>query len=320
MTGAFGNIGRSALEELLARRHQVTCFDIKTEVNEERANTYGDRVGVVWGDLRNRGEVAAAVQDQEVVIHLAFVIPRLSATGVESEERPELAREINVGGTSNLLAAMSSQPKPSRILFTSSLHVYGRTQEDPPPRTVSDPVRPVEHYARHKVECERRIVASNLVWTIFRLGAALPVRLILDPGMFDVPLNNRIEFVHSRDVGQAIANAIEREEVWGRTWLIGGGPRCQFYYRDLVEQILEVSGVGMLPEEAFNTVPYSTDWLDTEESQRVLDYQHRTLDDYVQDLRDLLGIRRPLIRLFRPFVRYWLLRQSPYYRQTRAVG
>jgi nucleoside-diphosphate-sugar epimerase len=137
--------------------------------------------------------------------------------------------------------------------------------------------------------------------------------MIFDPAMFDVPLDNRIEFVHRRDVARALANALETDDIWGQTWLIGGGPRNQYIYRDLAAKILDAMGVGMLPDEAFSTIPYPTDWLDTSESQRVLQFQQLTLDDYVAEMRQMLGWRRVFVRLFRPAVRAWLLRQSPYY-------
>ena len=310
LTGAFGNIGSSALEELLSRGYQVTCFDVKTKKNVKTARQFEAAADIVWGDLRNKIDIAAAVNRQEVVVHLAFVIPKLSATGISSEDNPEFAKSINIDGTRNLLDVMKDQSRPPKILFTSSLHVYGKTQDQPPPRTVDDIPDPVEHYAKHKIECEQMVKGSGLDWTIFRLGASLPVRLVLDPGMFDVPLDNRIEFIHRKDVGTAIANALECDQVWGKTWLIGGGPRCQLYQRDLVTGILEAVGVGMLPEDAFTNEPYPTDWLDTTESQRVLKFQRRTLQDYIQDLTSLLGFRRHLIRLFRPIIRAWLLSKS----------
>jgi short-subunit dehydrogenase/dTDP-4-dehydrorhamnose reductase len=260
--------------------------------------------------------VAAAVADQDVVIHLAFVIPTLSATGVGSEENPEWARAINVGGTEHLLAAMKAQPAPPRILFSSSLHIYGRTHDQAPPRSIDDPPRPIEHYAFHKVACEQLVRESGLTWSIFRLAAALPLRLVLDPGMFDVPLNNRIEFVYSKDVGLALANALEEERAWNRIWHIGGGPSCQLYQRQIVENVLETVGIGALPEEAFTSVPFPTDWLDTTESNQVLQFQEHTLDDYISDVKRLLGVRRHLIRLFRPLIRPWLLRQSPFMRRS----
>jgi nucleoside-diphosphate-sugar epimerase len=252
------------------------------------------------------------------VVHLAFVIPSLSATGISSEADPDWARVINVGGTRNLLGAMADQPHPPSMLFASSLHVYGRTNDRQPPLTVDDPPQPIEHYAKHKVECEGLVKSSGLQWTIFRLGAALPVRLVLDPDMFDVPLDNRIEFVHRRDVGLAITNALEQNDVWDHTWLIGGGPRCQLHQRDIVQNVLEAVGVGMLPEEAFTQVPFPTDWLDTAESERILQFQRLTLQDYIKEVTDLLGFKRHFVRLFRPIIRAWLLKQSPILSQNNV--
>jgi short-subunit dehydrogenase len=316
LTGAFGNIGAYALEELLGRGHRVRAFDVPTPANRRAARRLTRRpdCDVLWGDLRNPGDVARAVNGVEAVIHLAFVIPTLSATGVGSEEHPDWARQVNVGGTKNLIEAMRARPQPPRLIFTSSLHVYGLTQERTPPLTAEDPIDPIEHYARHKVECERMVRSSGLTWAIFRLPATLPIRLVLDPGMFDVPLDNRIEFGHVRDVAAALANGVESEQIWGKLLLIGGGPRCQYRYRELVQVVLEASGVGMLPARAFARRPFPTDWLDTRQGQHLLHYQTRTLEDYARDLRKLLGWRRRLVVGLRPIVRWWLLRYSSGYR------
>jgi UDP-glucose 4-epimerase len=312
LTGAFGNIGTSTLKELVRQGHEVRCFDLRTPANERAARRFDGQITVVWGDLRRPEDVAAAVEGQDLVLHLAFIIPKMSTTGVESEDQPDLARAVNVGGTRNLLDAIRAQPRPPRLIFASSYHVFGRTQDQPPPRKVSDPVDPVEHYSRHKVECEEMVRASGLEWAILRLSATLPLAIQLDKGMFDVPLDNRIEFSHTLDVGLAFANAVSSEEIWGKILLIGGGPGCQLIYREIVQQVLEATGAGMLPKEAFGSTPFCTDWVDTTESQALLQYQTRTFDDYVRDMVKLLGFRRHLIRLFRPIVRRWLLRRSPY--------
>ncbi len=318
LTGAFGNVGTSTLAELVSRGHQVRCFDLKTRANRRIARRYAGRAEIIWGDLRKPKEIAAALEGQDAVIHLAFIIPKMSATGVESENRPEWAYEVNVGGTRNLLTAMRTLPVAPKILFASSYHVYGRTQHLLPPRLVSEPVRPTEHYAHHKVLCEQMVRGSGLPWAILRLSATLPLRLQMDPGMFDVPLDNRMEFSHTQDVATAFANALEKDEVWGHTWLIGGGLGCQYAYREIVSRGLEAMGVGMLPDEAFGTVPFATDWVDTVESQRLLEYQQRDLGDFMSEMKAMLGFRRTLVRLFRPWVRRWLLNRSPYYRQLHA--
>ncbi|MFZ1465767.1 MAG: NAD(P)-dependent oxidoreductase, partial [Anaerolineae bacterium] len=213
LTGAFGNVGISTLDELLRQGHTVRCFDLETTTNRRTVRRYrhhiaAGRVEVLWGDLRHRQNVAAAATGVDAVLHVAFIIPKMSHTGIESELRPDWAEAVNVGGTRNLIEALQAQPHPPKLVFTSSLHVYGRTQHLPPPRRVTDPVQPFEHYACHKVACEEMIRTSGLSWAILRLAATLPLALKLDPGMFDVPLNNRIEYIHTRDVGLALANAV----------------------------------------------------------------------------------------------------------------
>lgn len=308
LTGAFGNIGSSTLSVLLQRGHWVRCFDVPTKANRTAARAVLGQAQVYWGDLRELADIREAMRGVTAVVHLGFVIPNLSATGMSSESDPEWARTINVGGTKHILQAIQEQPVPPRLLFSSSLHIYGRTQHKQPPRMISDPPDPIEHYAKHKVECEELITHSGVDWCIFRLGASLPVRLVLDRGMFEVPLENRIEFVHNQDVAVAIANALETEGAWGKIWHIGGGETCQLYQRELVEAVLEEVGVGMLPAEAFTDQPYPTDWLDTKESQRLLRFQQRSLKDYLEDLRKRLGFRRVLIRMLRPLIRSYLLR------------
>jgi NADP-dependent 3-hydroxy acid dehydrogenase YdfG len=175
----------------------------------------------------------------------------------------------------------------------------------------------MEYYARHKAECEELIRTSGLIWSIFRFAAALPFSLKLDPAMFEIRMDNRMEYVHNRDVGLALANAVSSSEIWGKILHIGGGARCQYTYREIVEKVMSGVGVGMLPDEAFSQRPFSTDWIDTEESQRLLHYQRYTLDDYMQEFSDRLGFRRFLAHIFRPLVRAVLLARSPYYRVRR---
>jgi hypothetical protein len=111
-----------------------------------------------------------------------------------------------------------------------------------------------------------------------------------------------------------LSNALECEQVWGRTLLIGGGEACQFYYRDLMKQVLAAAGMEEFPEQAFTSEEFSTDWLDTEESQRLLNYQQRTLKDYASEMRAKLGGLRYVVRVLRPWITRWLLRRSPYLR------
>jgi nucleoside-diphosphate-sugar epimerase len=252
------------------------------------------------------------------ILHTAAIIPPMS------DQNPELAHEVNVGGTLNLIrAAEAARPTP-KFIYTSSVAVYGHPMKlGKPPRTADDPVEPTDYYTRHKIHCEGVLRHSQLNWTIFRLGAVTPLNIDtvgMDPIMFEVPLDQRIEFVHTRDVGIACANAIDAPTT-GKTLLIGGGKSCQMLYEDMVSKMMDATGIGMLPASAFKQPQtpdeyFHTDWLDTRESQHLLRFQHRSYDQFIDDYLEELGYRRYAIRAFRPIIRWRLLTKSPYYHSS----
>lgn len=309
LTGAFGNVGSQTLESLLEHGHQVRCFDIQTRSNRGIARRFDGKVDTVWGDLRNPDDVAAAVEGRDVVIHLGFIIPP------RSEKFPQLASEVNVGGTRNLLNALKTLPQKTRLIFSSTASVFGKTQHLEPPRCCTDPVQPGDCYTSHKIECENAIRESGLDWVILRFGA-VPLLGQIDPLMYEVPLSNRIEFVHPRDVALALANAVSCSEASGEVLLIGGGKRGQMYFREYLKGLMDGAGVGMLPDKAFTSEQFYTDWLDTDRSQSLLRYQRYSFDDYVREMPAALGYRYLMVRAFRPLIRWYILRLSPYYRSA----
>ena len=223
LTGAFGNFGTTTLRSLLEQGHEVRCFDLQTKANQKTVASFENRIETLWGDVRNPNDLAGAVHDREVVIHLAFIVDML-----KSDEQPEWAWEINVGGTKNLLDAMNGHSKSHKFIFASSTSVFGHTQHLDPPRTPSDPVQPTSTYTHHKVECEELVKQSGLDWSILRIAFAPQAAGSFDPVLFQLELDSRLEFVHPRDVGLAMTNAVGSTEIWGKTPLVGGGsfPTC----------------------------------------------------------------------------------------------
>ncbi len=137
--------------------------------------------------------------------------------------------------------------------------------------------------------------------------------------MFEIPLDQRFEVIHGDDVALAIVNALKTPEVWGQTVLIGGGATCQIRYRDYLFGMLEALGIGPLPEEAFTRGLYCTDWLDSEYSQRLLQYQRHSFQEVIADIAREVGWKRYLAGLTRPIVRRNILKMSPYW-QTQPQG
>jgi nucleoside-diphosphate-sugar epimerase len=312
LTGAFGNVGFYTLQELLRQGQTVRCFDLKTPRTEEKARQVEGRAEIIWGDLRQPAQVVQAVEGQEVFVHMAAVIPPAS------NDDPDSAYAVNVGGTRNLLEAARSQPHPPEFFFTSTFDVFGPTHDKEPPRRVGDPVQATDAYSAHKIEGEQMVQNSGLEWAIFRFCTMPP---IMEPPRgpqpitFEIALNTRLELLHPADAALAIANGI-RSPIWGKIWLIGGGPRCQTYYRDYLQTMMERMGIGKLPESAFSKQPYCTDWLDSTESQELLQYQRHSFDEIIDEMAknaDPGPIVRLLMPLLRPLVRRSILKLSPYY-------
>jgi nucleoside-diphosphate-sugar epimerase len=315
LTGAFGNVGSSTLNELVKHDHHIRCFDIPTKKNKKKAKQYKDfqdKIEIFWGDLRNSSDVDKAVEDREVIIHLGAIIPPLA------NQKPEIAEPVNIGGTKNILNAMKKQKNPPRLLFSSSVATYGDVRHKGLDYIIKidDEFNPSphDHYARHKVKCEELIRKSGLDWVIFRFSAIGPIDQGIDPLMFEVPLDTPIEHTDTGDTGRALARAAVSDEVIGKTLHIAGGPINRMPYEQFVGGILEAMGIGRLPKEAFGKKPFHCGYMDTTESQRILQYQEHTFEDYIAKIRKRLAFARILAIIFKPIVRYWLLNKSPYYK------
>lgn len=308
VTGAFGNIGTNVVRSLLEQGQNVRCFDVKTEASEVKAKQFEGKIDLCWGDIRNAIDVAAAVKGQDVVAHMAAIIP------IASEINPDFAREVNVGGTTNIINELKKLKPAPKLVFASSTTVFGNTQDRKPPVKVTDPVNPTSNYTRQKVECETLVRESGFTWCIMRFANVASIEFTPNPMLFYIALDSRMEFIHTRDAGLAVANAVKSDKVWGKILLIGGGSRNQFRYRDYIQRSLDAMGIGKFPEEAFGNLPATPDWIDTSESQALLDYQHRTFDDFINDRLAWLGPKTDELMARQAKLREELLAQSPYYK------
>lgn len=316
VTGALGNVGFYTLGALLDEGHDVLAFDLASPRSRKAAARLDPRVRVRWGDLTDPGSLRAALEGVDAVVHLAAIIPP------HVEKAPELARRVNVDATLGLIAQMEASATAKRLVFASSMAVSGDLQDREPPLRVETPVSPTDDYGRHKVACELAIRASALRWSILRLAVAVPTRLLGTPftlrSGFEISADARIEIIHPADAGAAFARAVACEEAVGKTLFIGGGPTCQLTHLSFFNALMGSLGLGPLPAEAFVRGPvprFPGDWLDTEESQRLLQYQTRGLAELTTDIRRHLGLLAPLIGLTRPLATWFLRRSSPYPRE-----
>jgi nucleoside-diphosphate-sugar epimerase len=319
VTGAFGNLGRAVLAELLRQGHRVRAMDKENRAARNALRQIGSGVDVLWGDIREPDRVREAVSGQDAVIHHAGMLPPAT------EQHMELARAVNVGGARALIEAMQAQPVRPRLIFPSSVSVFGPMQHLEPPRTASDPVCPTDEYTRHKVECEAMVRASDLPWVILRIGVAPdPSLRAASPEvfrtLFEVSPDARMEFVDRRDVALAQVRALQSREAAGKVLLIGGGPACQIRHRDLFDVVCAALGIEMFPDAAFGRGNYYTDWMDTAESQRILGFQRHSFAEYRSAVVTNMRPLRRLLWPVRPLVRSFLLQHSRPWKVRRALA
>ena len=318
LTGALGNVGEYTLKSLLDEGHEVVAFDLETPAARKRAAKLGGRVRIAWGNITDALSIRQALDGVDAVIHLAGMVPP------NVDRNATLATKVNVGGTRQLIEEMEVSTKARRLIFASSVGVFGDVQNREPPLRADTPVSPTDEYGRQKVACENAIRNSSLQWTILRLGAAVPTRILgshYDPRAgFEISADARIEFIHPADAGLAFARAAGCREAVGKVLYVGGGKRCQMIALPFYSRLMDPIGIGPVPAEAFAKADhprFTGDWLDTEESQRLLQYQSRGLDELKEDLKRGLGALVPLVRMLRPVATWFYVRSSPYLETNR---
>jgi UDP-glucose 4-epimerase len=310
LTGAFGNVGLSALEELINKGYYVRVFDIPLRRNQWIARKYKKKVELFWGDLRNEKTVFKALKDVDVVVHVAAIIPPLA------DKKPKFAQSVNVGGTLNIVKAAEKQRVKPKIIYTSSIAVYGDRRKNPFIK-VTDPLNPNDddEYAKQKIQAERIIKNSTLDWSIFRLTYIVsPKKLKMDPLMFKMPLDTKIEICHTRDVGLALANGVNNKNIWGKVLNIAGGERCRTTYDQYLKSMTYIFGLGkdFFPKEAFATSDFHCGYMDTKESQELLNYQRTTLQDYYCEVKKSVRCTKGFMKAFKCIIKACLLKRSPY--------
>jgi nucleoside-diphosphate-sugar epimerase len=329
LTGAFGNVGAQTVKALLAKGYRVTAFDVHSEHNDKVQAELARELTfeTVWGDLTDADGVKATVErlEPDAIVHVAAIIAPTAYV------IPDKARAVNVDGTRHLLEAAEALGTDPRFIFTSSYSVHGprNPHRGLPPLTGDSPVAPGDNYGCHKVLGEKMVRASSLPWTIIRLPAVWSV----DPEFgsapeflkfgYLLPPQRNEHAIDVRDAATAFANAIEADCV-GRTFDIAGGAGWTASAGELQAKLYEAKGLAPPPIEAYRMADpdvdeswYFEDFVDTTESQRVLQYQNHTPEQYHDDIR-VTGMRRLAMKLLGPVIRKKILEPSPYYGKPRT--
>lgn len=307
ITGGLGNIGQHIVKELLDQgEHSITIFDLKNKINENAIrDALFQNVDVIihWGNI-TKPETYPNLSEFDAIIHLAFILPPTSET------LPiKITENVNVNGTKNLIDAAKNQGFKGKFIFSSSVSLFGPTMWSKSPITVFHSINPSDVYTSQKAICEEYLQNSGLRWLIFRLSAAMSLKQNLSPNnikiMYSIPYNQRTEFVHPADAALAFSNAVTAN-VENEILIIGGGKRCQMLWHVFIDKFMTIFKLPPPDPKKFTTRCYYIDYYDTKRSQELLQYQTRTIDDFIEDFREKIGITGEFVRAFAPIAKFFV--------------
>ncbi len=171
VTGGAGYIGTSLVPKLLDLGHEVTVFDnLMVGGNQLLPFFKYDNFKFVRGDIRKIDELKEVVKDKDVIIHLAalvgFPVCRLN---------PQLAREINVDGTVNLIDSCTDEQV---IFYGSTGSNYGAVTDI---CTEETPLHPLSLYGETKTKAEQLLMKrGNTIAYRFATAFGVSPRFRLD--------------------------------------------------------------------------------------------------------------------------------------------
>ncbi len=158
-------------------------------------------------DIQDAEGVSRAVAGCDAIAHFAWTVSAMQSA--------EVAEGIDIGGTTNLLRAMSDHDC-RRMVFASSITVYGGHADHPQPFTEVETPRPAAsfHYERNKVRAEKMIAESgveavNVRPTVIvgRSAWSAPANIFRQPVVVTPGRDARMQLVHVDDVGRFCAHA-----------------------------------------------------------------------------------------------------------------
>ena len=302
ITGGAGRLGMTICKGFLRDGFQVRVLDLDTPCNRKSVKEVDGKAEILWGDVTQPESLREALEGMDAVVHMAAILPPVAY------EEPELATEVNVGGTKMMVDLIKEKGGHIPFVFTSSAATFGPTPDAAKPLCPDkDEPRPKGAYGETKLQAENLIKDSGIDYVILRLTATMYLSFGVNDlkRMFTIPLNNRIEYCHPDDAASAILNAVKNfSTVKGNTLVISGGPGQRMLYKDMIGAILGVMGLPVPPARKFTKEPYYLDWYDSSKSQKLLQFQRHTFLDYIKDYSKQLA--RQYGPAFLPFMRYFV--------------
>ncbi len=334
ITGTSGSMGYATYQELLKKsdsykvmmlvrpsNKNIKTFKKHIPAKTKRSQikegfiTEKENIKILWGDIRNLKTVKKLIQDTDLVINMAAIIP---PAALHSKKKID---ETNIGGVANIITAIKERENGMnevKFINISSVAVYGDRLAPLHNIKVGDPVYPSigDFYGLTKINAERLVIESGLkYWAVIRQSFISIPNLfgLMDPLMYLQPIQQCVEPVTWRDAGFGMSNLLEApESFWKNIYNMGGGENNRFIYHEFLNRMFGIFGLSFykcVDRNWFALRNFHCGYFDPADSARLNNYtQHQrdTFEDYFAAVKaatpKILYIAKivpsPLIKIF----------------------
>ncbi len=268
VTGGAGYVGSVLIPELLHKGYHVKVLD-NLMYNSMSLLPYFvyDNFDFIKGDIRDEKAVQKALQDVDVVVHLAAIV---GAPACHRDQR--LAEEVNFAGTLNLDKHRS---RSQGIIFASTGSNYGAVENGV--CTEQTPLNPLSVYGVTKTNAEQHLLNSgNTVAyrfaTAFGLSPRLRLDLMINDFAFQALKNGMLvvyekhfkrTFIHVRDMARSFLFAVDNFDRVKNEIFNVGSEKANYTKEDICLKIKEkvnyhlyFADVGSDPDQRNYEVSY----------------------------------------------------------------
>ncbi|MFH1539104.1 MAG: NAD-dependent epimerase/dehydratase family protein [bacterium] len=231
VTGGSGAVGRNLLPLLIDS-------GMKLRVLKHNAPLPGVDAEEVVGDIRNFQE--GWLEGVDVVFHLA-------AKTIPSGKDGSMT-EVNAGGTERLVRALQSVGRSPRLVFASSIAVFGPCRNGLPLSNDS-PLNPISDYGRSKLKAEAAVLG-------YERAVIVRLPMVVGPGdrvtgRFEKLARTRVfpvtpkRFctIDARDAARLFCHLAKAADAEGRIHTVSDGE--SYSWRDVARHFGELRGRGV---------------------------------------------------------------------------
>jgi nucleoside-diphosphate-sugar epimerase len=251
VTGGAGYVGATFIRDALAKGYRVRCLDLLIYGGKALVGFLcNSNFELIKGDVRIKKDVENALENVDVVVHLAAVVGDFPC-----QVAPKAAFQINFVGT-QIVAEAAKKRKIRRFIFSSTCSNYGVV--DPKiPADENRKLNPVSLYAETKVDCEKFLTSlqnDDFHPTSLRYGTAYGVSfrtrfdLLLNSFIYEALFENELmvfgantwrPYVHVADMSHILLKVLDADENKVGQQIFNAGATSENYTKAEVVNMIE---------------------------------------------------------------------------------